>query len=134
MTHDLPPERQDKARALFRDLTEGRWAQVHQEFDVTMRGHADTERIAFGWTHLADRVGSLDRMGVPTTRQSGDYTVTDVPLTFGTVKAIGRVVLNRDGKVAGLAVKHPNRHRLDPRPVRVFALRNPEVAGLFRRF
>jgi hypothetical protein len=134
MTHDLPPDRQDKARALFRDLIEGRWDNVHKESDVTMRGHADTERIARGWTHLADRLGSVERMGAPTTRQSGGYAVTDVPLTFAAGKAIGRVVLNRDGKVAGLAVKHPHRPRLDPRPVRVFVLRNPEVAGFFRRF
>jgi hypothetical protein len=134
MTHDLPPERQDKACALFRDLIEGRWENVHQEFDVTMRGRAGKERIASGWTHLADRVGSFERMGAATTRQSGDYTVTDVPLTFAAVEAIGRVVLNNDGKVAGLAVKHPHRPRLDPRPVRVFVLRNPEVARLFRGF
>jgi hypothetical protein len=134
MAHDLPPDRQDKARALFGDLIAGRWEMVHQEFDVTMRERADAERIARGWTHLADHVGSFERMGAATTRQSGDYTVTDVQLTFAAVEAIARVVINSDGRVAGLAVKHPRRPRLDPRPVRVFALRNPEVARLFRGF
>jgi hypothetical protein len=65
MTHDVPPERQDKARALFGDLIAGRWEKAHQEFDVSMRGHADTQRIARGWTHLADRAGSFERMGAP---------------------------------------------------------------------
>jgi hypothetical protein len=134
MTHDLPPDRQDKACALFGDLIAGRWEAVHQKFDVTMRERADVERIARGWTHLADHVGSFKRIGAATTRQSGDYAVTDVSLTFASVEAIARVVLDSDDRVAGLAVKHPHRRRLDPRPVRVFVLRNPEVAGLFRRF
>jgi len=136
MTHDIPPDRADQARALFDDLIAGRWEMARQEFDVIMRGHADAdaERIARGWTHVADRAGSFKRMGALSARQSGDYTVMDVPLTFGAGEAIGRVVLNRDGKVAGLSLEYPYRRRLDPRPVQGFVLRNPEVAGSFARF
>ena len=134
MTQDVPREREDKARALFGDLIAGRWEQARQELDVSMRRHADAERIARGWTHVADPAGNFERMGAPSARQSGDYTVMDVPLTFRAGQAIGRVVLNRDGKVAGLSLEYPRRHRLDPRPVQGFVLRNPEVAGFFSRF
>lgn len=134
MTHVGPPEREDKARALFGDLIAGRWEKAHQELDVTMRQHADAQRIARGWTHVADRAGNFERMGSLFARQSGDYTVMDVPLTFGAGEAIGRVVLNRDGKVAGLSLEYPHRRRLDPRPVQGFVLRNPEVAEFFSRF
>jgi hypothetical protein len=134
MSHDVPPAREDKARALFGDLIAGRWEKARQEFDVVMSAHADAQRIARGWTHLTDRAGSFERMGVPTARQSGGYAVIDIPLTSQAGEATGRVVLNRDGKVAGLAVKYPHRPRLDPRPVRVFVLRNPEVERLFSRF
>jgi Protein of unknown function (DUF3887) len=134
MTQDVPPGREDKARALFGDLIAGRWEQAHQELDVSMRGHADAERIARGWTHVANPAGNFERMGAPSARQSGDYTVMDVPLTFRAGEAIGRVVLNRDGKVAGLSLEYPHRRRLDPRPVQGFVLRNPEVAGFFSRF
>jgi hypothetical protein len=134
MTHDIPPDGEDQARALFKDLIAGRWEKVSHEFDVIMRGRADAERIARGWTHVADRAGSFERMGAPSARQFGDYIVMDVPLTFGAGEAIGRVVLNRDGKVAGLSLGYPHRRRLDPRPVQGFVLRNPEVAGFFARF
>jgi Protein of unknown function (DUF3887) len=134
MTHDVPPDREGQARSLFDDLIAGRWEKVSHEFDVIMRGHADAERIARGWTHVADRAGSFEGMGAPSARQSGDYTVMDVPLTFGAGEAIGRVVLNRDGKVAGLSLEYPHRRRLDPRPVQGFVLRNPDVAGFFARF
>jgi hypothetical protein len=134
MTRDVPPDRQDQARALFGDLIAGRWEKARQEFDVIMRGHADAERVARGWTHVAGPAGGFERMGAPSARQAGDYTVMDVPLTFGAGEAIGRVVLNGDGKVAGLSLEYPHRRRLDPRPVHGFVLRNPEVAGFFARF
>jgi Protein of unknown function (DUF3887) len=134
MTHDVPPERGDQARALFGDLIAGRWEKAHQGLNVTMRAYADPGRIARGWTRVADRAGNFERMGVLSARQSGDYTVMDVPLTFEAGKAIGRVVLNRDGKVAGLSLAYPHRRRLDPRPVQGFVLRSPEVAEFFSRF
>jgi Protein of unknown function (DUF3887) len=134
MTDDIPPERKDKVRALFGDLIAGRWETAHQEFDVSMRRHADAERIARGWTRVADRAGNFERMGDPSAHLSDDYTVMDVPLTFVGGEAIGRVVLNRDGKVAGLSLEYPHRRRLDPRPVQGFVLRNPEAAGFFSRF
>ncbi len=115
---------------LFGDLIEGRWETAQRDFDVNLRGHADGDRIARGWTWVAGSAGSLERMGAPSTRQSGDYTVVDVPLTFGAGKAAGRVVFDPAGKVSGLSLEYPRRRRLDPRRVRGFALGNPEIARL----
>ena len=131
MTHDIPPDTEDRARTLFADLIAGRWEKARGEFDVSMRGHTDAERIAHGWTQVAGPAGSFARMGAPSARQSGEYTTVDVPLTFGAGKALGRAILNRDGKVAGLSLEYPHRHRLDPRRARGFVLRNPEVAGFW---
>ena len=115
---------------LFGDLIEGGWEKARREFDVNLRGHVDVDRIARGWTHVADSLGSFERMGAPSAQQSGDYTVVDVPLTFGAGEAIGEVVFGHDGKVAGLLLEYPRRHRLDPRRVHTFVLRNPDMAGL----
>jgi Protein of unknown function (DUF3887) len=134
MTDDVPLEREHKARALFGDLIAGRWDTALQEFDATMLAHADAGRLARGWTHVAARAGSFEGMGALSARQSGAHTVIDVPLTFRAGQALGRVVLNRDGKVAGLSLKYPRRRRLDPRPVQAFVLRNPEVARAFSQF
>jgi hypothetical protein len=127
---DLPPDMKDRARVLFGDLIEGRWEKARREFDVSLRGQADVNRLADGWTRMADSAGSFERMGASSVRQSGDYTLVDVPLTFAAGKAIGQVVFARDGKVSGMALEYPRRRRLDPRRVRVFVLRNPEIAGL----
>ncbi|MGH3305415.1 MAG: hypothetical protein ACRDOK_27890 [Streptosporangiaceae bacterium] len=84
----------------------------------------------FAWTDVVGSAGSFERMGAPSARRSGDYTVVDVPLTFAAGEAIGEVVSDHDGKVAGLALEYPRRRRLDPWRVRTLVLRDPEIAGL----
>jgi hypothetical protein len=131
MTQDIPPDAENRARALFGDLIEGRWEKAYREFDMGMRWHVDVDQIARGWTHVADSAGHFESMGAPSAHQSGGYTVVAVPLAFESGDAIGRVVLDHDRKVAGLTWQYPRRRRLDPRRVRVFALGNgsAEVAG-----
>jgi hypothetical protein len=130
MTDDVPPDVTDRAQRLFGDLTEGRWEQARSEFDLTLRGRADPDKIARGWTNVAGSAGRFESIGALSTRRSGDYTLVLVPLTFGRGKAIGRMVLNRDGEVAGLSLEYPRRRRLDPRPVRGFFVKNPDIGEL----
>lgn len=133
-TQEIPPERENRARSVFGDLIEGRWEKARGEFDADLRGHADADRIARGWTHVAGSGGSFEGMGALSARQAGDYTVVNVPLTFQAGHAIGRVVLDHDGKVTGLTLEYPRRRRLDPRRVHIFALGNgnPAVARALR--
>jgi hypothetical protein len=130
MPDDIPPGVKDQAQRLFGDLTEGRWEQACTEFDMTLRGRVDPERIARGWTNIAGAAGRFEGMGDLAARRSGDYTLVLVPLTFGNGEAIGRMVLGPDGKVAGLSLEYPRRRRLDPRAVRGFAIRTPEIGNL----
>ena len=129
MTQEIPPGTESRVRSLFGDLIEGRWEKARGEFDAGLR-HADADEIARGWTNVARPGGSFEGMGAPAARQSGGYTVVSVPLTFQAGDATGRVILGRDGKVTGLGLEYPHRHRLDPRRVRVFTIGNgdPEVA------
>jgi hypothetical protein len=90
------------------------------------------DRFARGWREMAASVGGFKRIGAPVALQHGGYTVVDVPLIAGRGEAIGKMVFDTQGKVAGLALKYPRRHRLGPRPVRVFLLGNPEIVGLGR--
>jgi Protein of unknown function (DUF3887) len=130
MPDHVPPDVKDRAQRLFGDLAEGRWEQARSEFDTTMRERADPDRLARGWTHAAGSAGSFAGIGAPSARRSGDYTLVVVPLTFGNGKAIGRMILNRDGEVAGVGLEYPRRHRLDPRAVRAFGLKNPDIGDL----
>jgi len=124
MTQGFPPDAENRARALFGDLIEGRWEQAYAQFGASMHGHVDADLIARGWTHVADSAGSFQRMDVLATRQADDHTVVDVLMTFQAGDAIGRVILGRDGKVSGLTMEYPRRRRLDPRRVRSFVLGN----------
>jgi hypothetical protein len=132
MTQDIPADAADRARALFGDFIEGRWVEARPEFDARSGDHAFMDRFARGWRDLADSAGSFKRIGAPVARRSGDYTVVDVPLIAERGEAIGKVAFDSEGKVAGLAIRYPRRHRLDPRRVRSFFLGSPEILGLGR--
>jgi hypothetical protein len=127
---NVPPDAIDRARALFGDFIEGRWEQARGEFHEDMRGHVDVGRIAHGWAHTASSVGGFERVGEPSARQFGDYTVVELPLTFKAGEGLGRVALDQEDKVAGLSVQCPRRRRLDPRPVRILVHGIPGVTDL----
>lgn len=57
-----------------------------------MRSHVDVVgRIAHGWAHTASSVGGFERVGEPSARQFGDYTVVELSLTFEAGEGLGRV-------------------------------------------
>lgn len=128
---DIPPDAIDRACALFGDFTEGRWEQARGKLHQDIHGHPDViGGIAHGWAHTASPVGGFERVGQPSARQFGDYTLVELPLTFNAGDGIGRVALDQEGKVTGLSVQYPRRHRLDPRPVRTLVRGIPEVTDL----
>jgi len=128
---NVPPDATDRARLLFGDFTEGRWEQARAKLHEDMRGQVDVVgHIAHWWAPTTSAVGGFERMGEPSARQFGDYTVVELPLTFKAGEGLGRVALDQEGKVAGLSVQCPRRHRLDPRPVRILAHGIPEVRDL----
>jgi hypothetical protein len=123
---NVPPGAQDRARALFGDLIAGRWEQAREEF----RGHLDADRIAHAWAHAPGPPGGFENVGEPSARQVGEYTLVELPLTSAAGEGIGRIALDQDGKVAGLTMQYPRRHRLDPRPVRIFVHGPPGITDL----
>jgi hypothetical protein len=131
MAQDVPADAGDLARVLFGDLIEGRWDNASRQLDANLRRHVDADRTASWWHHVADSTGTVQHMGGPCTRRSGGYAVVDLPLSFETGEATGRVVLDRAGQAASLSLAYPCRHRLDPRPVHVFVLGNPMRPGRF---
>jgi hypothetical protein len=119
---DVPPDAIDRARALLGDFTEGRWERARGKLHKDMRGHPDVVgHIADWWAHPDSPAGGFERAGDPSARQSGDYTIVELPLTFRAGQGLGRVAVDQQGKVGGLSVEYPRRHRFDPRPVRILA-------------
>jgi hypothetical protein len=139
MTQHIPRDAADRACLLFTDLIEGRWEKVDGEFDAILRGRVD---LARGWASVADSAGSFERIDTPSARQFGGYTLVDVPLAFAAGGAIGEVVFDGAGKVAGLALEFPyprprlreERRRQREQGIRRggFIVRNPEIEGLMR--
>ena len=139
MTQPIPRGATDRACVLFSDLIEGRWEKVDGEFDASLRGNVD---LARQWAGVVDSAGSFERIDTPSARQFGGYTLVDVPLAFAAGEAIGEVVFDRAGKVAGLALEFPyprprppeQRRRQWQQGIRRggFIVRNPEIDGLMR--
>ena len=127
---NVPPGAADRARALFGDLIEDRWEKTRGEFHENIRAHLDAGRIAEAWAHVASSADGFERVGEPSARQFGEYTVVELPLIFNAGEGTGRVALDQQGKVAGLSVQYPRRHRLDPRPVRILVNGIPEATDL----
>ena len=140
MTQPIPRGPTDRACALFSDLIAGRWENVDGEFDASLRGQVD---LARGWTGVVDAAGAFERIDAPSARQFGGYTVVDVPLAFAAGGAIGEVVFDPAGQVAGLALEFPYPRPRSPQDRRRqwdqgarragFIVRNPEIDGLMRR-
>jgi hypothetical protein len=139
MSEPIPRGATDRACVLFSDLVEGRWEKVDGELDASLRGQVD---LARGWAGVADSAGRFERIDTPSARQFDGYTLVDVPLAFAAGGAIGEVVFDRAGKVAGLALEFPyprprtpeQRRRQGEQGTRRggFIVRNPEIAELMR--
>lgn len=108
MKDAMLPNAAESAVALLVDLVEGRWDEVRRDFDdAVAAGLPDAAAVAEVWARVAGLVGTYERMGEPTSRQIGDYTVVDVPLSFEAGELSGRVSYSADGKVAGLYFRPP---------------------------
>jgi len=128
---NVPPDAIDRARALFSDFTEGRWEQARGKLHQDMGGPVDVVgHIADAWADTASPAGGFERVGEPSARQFGDYTLVELPVTFKAGPGLGRVALDQEGKVTGLSIQYPRRHRLDPRPVRTLARGVPGARDL----
>ena len=135
MTQEIPPDAMDRAYVLFSDLIAGRWAEAHGELDARLRGQVSPDAFARAWAKAVGSVGGFERMDAPSARQFGGYVVVAVPLTFTAGEALGEVVVDNAGQVAGVALQFPYprpRHPEPGKPRGGFAVRTPEVASLMR--
>jgi Protein of unknown function (DUF3887) len=105
MNRTVLPGAEDRAIEIFDHLAAGRWAAAGADFGERMRERLDPERLAAGWARTSGLIGQFERMGVPTARSDGEFTLVDVPLFFEAGDANGRVTFDRHGKVAGLFIR-----------------------------
>ena len=105
MTRAVMPGAAESAVAIFADLAEGRWEEARRPFGERMRERLDADQLASGWAHTASLLGAFERMGEPSARPSGDFTIVDIPLHFEAGEAAGRVTFDSDAAVVGLFIR-----------------------------
>jgi Protein of unknown function (DUF3887) len=96
------------ATQLMIDWIGGRYGAVTADFNQMMAEKMSASGLADAWAQLAGLVGRYQRMGEPAARQAGDLTIVDIPMSFEASDMKGRVVYDKDGKVAGLFVLNPD--------------------------
>jgi hypothetical protein len=106
MARTVSAEALGRATAFLARFTAGRWQEVLEHFDDTMRERHDVERLANGWAHMAGMYGNYQGMGTISPVPAGGGIVVDVRLEFEAGEAMLWVRFDRDGKVSGLRL-HP---------------------------
>jgi hypothetical protein len=104
MSSALLPGAAEKATQLMIDWVEARYDQATANFNQTMAERMTAGGLSDAWARLAGLVGRYEGMGEPAARQAGDLTIVDIPMSFEASEMKGRVVYDKDGKVAGLFV------------------------------
>lgn len=96
------------ARAIIDDHAHGRWADITERFDETMREGLTEEGLAEAWAYLAGLAGAYQSHGDTEAVRAGDFTITNTPLTFEAGEFVARVTFRDDRKIAGLYILSPD--------------------------
>jgi len=102
------PEAVELARAVINDHAHGRWADITERFDDTMRAGLTEEGLAEAWAYLAGLAGAYESHGDTDAVRAGDYTITNTPLAFEAGDFVARVTFRDDRTIAGLYILNPD--------------------------
>lgn len=108
MTRTVSPTAARRATEFLARFTAGRWEEVLEDFDDSMRQRHKGDRLASGWAHMIGMFGSYEGMGDVSPVAAGDSTVVDVLLRFEAGEAMVWVRFDRDGRVTGLRLHPPS--------------------------
>ncbi|MCV7230406.1 DUF3887 domain-containing protein [Mycolicibacterium komossense] len=111
------PEAVELARAVIDDHAHGRWADITERFDDTMRARLTEEGLAEAWVYLAGLAGAYESHGDTDVVRTGDFTVTNTPLAFEAGDFIARVVFRDDRTIAGLFILSPEEANSNTRSI-----------------
>lgn len=92
------------ARAVIDDHAHGRWADVTDRFDTTMRAGLTEEGLAEAWAYLVGLAGAYEGHGVTDSVRVGDFTITNTPLAFEAGDFVARITFRDDQTIAGLYI------------------------------
>jgi len=96
------------ARAVIDDHAHGRWAEVNERFDDTMRAGLTEEGLAEAWAYLVGLAGVYERHGETDVVRAGEFTITNTPLAFEAGDFVARITFRDDQTIAGLYILNPD--------------------------
>jgi Protein of unknown function (DUF3887) len=108
MNTDPLPEAIELTLAVIDDHAHGRWADITERFDDTMRAGLTEEGLAEAWTYLAGLAGAYESHGATDVVRAGDFTITNTPLAFEAGDFIARVTFRDNRTIAGLYILNPD--------------------------
>ena len=108
MNTDPLPEAIELTRAVIDDHARGRWADITERFDDTMRAGLTEEGLAEAWAYLAGLAGAYQSHGDTDVVRAGDFTITNTPLAFEAGDFVARVTFRDDRTIAGLYILNPD--------------------------
>ncbi len=105
MSNAMMPGAAEKATELMINWIEERYDDVLSELnELTLQKLGELGGLPAAWAMVVGTVGAYEGMGEAVARQTGDLTIVDIPMTFEAGEMKGRVVYDKQSKVAGLFV------------------------------
>jgi hypothetical protein len=102
------PDAIELTRAVIEDHAHGRWTDITERFDETMRAGLTEEGLAEAWAYLAGMAGAYESHGDTQVRRAGDFTITNTPLAFEAGDFVARITFRDDRTIAGLYILNPD--------------------------
>ena len=94
----------DLAAAVISDLVAGRWSQISERFDSTMRDGLSDEALAAAWAQIVGMAGAFESHGETEAVRAGDVTITNTPLSLEAADYTARITFRDDESIAGFYI------------------------------
>ncbi len=93
-----------RARAVVALLSTGKFADVTNDFDATMKAALPEEKLAATWRGIEQSAGAFDRVVEIKSERAGAYESATVTSKFGSTTLDVRIAFDASWKIAGLFV------------------------------
>jgi hypothetical protein len=90
------------ASTLVDDLAAGKFAEIEDRFDVTMKAQLPAAQLENAWRTYQEMEGAYTAHGTPTEVEKGQIRVEQVPITTASGTGEVRISYHPDGTIAGL--------------------------------
>ena len=92
-----------KAEAILKNLQDGKFAEIVAQFDPVMAKAIPEERLRSVWQSLTEQFGAVKSIDERRSGELKGYRAVELILTFERERVVQRMVLDGEGRIAGLA-------------------------------